>query len=121
MSSLARELEQQNNQQKSQNVHLPKKAKAKKMGITPGEKLLSIVFAGMVFFGAVQMISGQAKVYQVNKDIQEVQASIKNQQKVNSDLKVQVSELSTYERIWTKAKKMGLVLNENNVKVVQEK
>jgi len=120
MGNLARKLEQQNKQQRT-DVQIPKKAAGKRLGITPGEKLLGIVFAGMVCFGAVQMISNQAKIYQVNKDIQEVQSSIKNQQKVNSDLKVQVSELSTYERIWTKAKKMGLVLNENNVKVVQEK
>ncbi|WP_316252525.1 hypothetical protein [Bacillus aquiflavi] len=31
-----------------------------------------------------------------------------------------MSELSTYERIWEKAQKLGLKLNENNVKVVQD-
>ena len=41
------------------------------------------------------------------------------QQKVNSDLEVQVSELSTYERIWEKAKQLGLTLNEDNVKGVE--
>jgi cell division protein FtsL len=75
----------------------------------------------MVCLGAVQMISNQAQIYKVNQKIQEAQASIKDQQKVNGDLKVQVSELSTYQRIWDKAKSMGLELNENNVKVVQGK
>ncbi len=120
MSNLARELEQQKRQRK-QEVQQPKKANAATSWFTPGEKLLGILFAGMVCFGAVHLISTQAKIYKVNKDIQEVQASIKDQQKVNSDLKVQVNELSTYERIWNKAKKMGLELNENNVKVVQGK
>ncbi|WML49346.1 hypothetical protein RCG23_04745 [Neobacillus sp. PS3-34] len=46
------------------------------------------------------MISNQAKIYSVNKDIQDIQVSMKEQEKVNSDLKDQVSELSTYERIW---------------------
>lgn len=120
MGNLARQLDQHHKQQ-TQNVVMPKKAKRKSMGITPGEKLLGLAFAGMLCFGATQIISTQAKIYQVNKNIQEVQSSITDQQKVNGDLKVQVSELSTYERIWTKAKEMGLVLNENNVKVVQGK
>jgi cell division protein FtsL len=81
--------------------------------------VLGLAFAGMVCFGAIHMISNQSQIYQVNKQIQQVQTSIKEQQKVNSDLNVQVSELSTYERILAKAKSMGLVLNENNVKVVQ--
>jgi cell division protein FtsL len=120
MSNLARELEQQKRLQ-NQAVQEPKKANTTKSWFTPGEKMLGILFAGMVCFGAVHMISTQAKIYKVNKDIQEVQTSIKDQQKVNSDLQVQVNELSTYERIWSKAKKMGLELNENNVKVVQGK
>jgi cell division protein FtsL len=122
MSSLARELEHHKQQQEQQQeIHKQKKSHDRKSWLTPGEKLIGLVFAGMVCLGSVQMISNQAKIYKVNKDMQEVEASIKDQQKVNNDLKVQVSELSTYERIWDKAKKMGLELNENNVKVVQGK
>jgi cell division protein FtsL len=120
MSNLARELEQQK-LKGNQEVQQPKQAKITKSWFTPGEKLLGILFAGIICFGAVHMISTQAKIYKVNKGIQEAQTSIKDQQKVNGDLQVQVNELSTYERIWSKAKKMGLELNENNVKVVQGK
>jgi cell division protein FtsL len=120
MSNLARELEQQKEQQ-LQEIHKQKKAHDKKFWFTPGEKLIGLVFAGMVCLGAIQMISNQAKIYKVNKDMQEVEASIKDQQKVNNDLKVQVSELSKYDRIKDKATKMGLELNENNIKVVQGK
>lgn len=118
MSNLARELQHQKHQ-RNQDVQKQKKTKVKKSWFTPGEKLLGIAFVGLLCFGAVHIISNQAKIYQINNDIQEVQSSVKEQQKVNSDLQVQVSELSTYERIWEKAKKMGLALNENNVKVVQ--
>lgn len=122
MSNLARELQQQQQQQQQQRqvVVQPNKARDKKSWLTPGEKLIGLAFAGMVCFGAVHMISNQSQIYKVNKDIQEVQSSIKEQQKANSDLEVQVSELSSYERIREKAKEMGLVQNENNVKVVQE-
>ncbi|RUQ30620.1 cell division protein FtsL [Peribacillus cavernae] len=75
---------------------------------------LSIALVG------VKIVSNQSNIYQTNKDIQQVEASITEQVKVNNDLKVQVGELSTYERIWKKAAELGLMLNENNVKVVQE-
>jgi len=120
MSNLARELEQQQKEQQMQDIQKQKRA-VRKSWLTPGEKFLSLAFAGLVCLGAVQMISNQAKIYKVNEDIQKVQSSINDQQKVNGDLKVQVSKLSNYNRIADKAKKMGLELNENNVKVVQNK
>jgi cell division protein FtsL len=120
MSNLARELQEQQKEQQTQDIQKQKRA-VKKSWLTPGEKFLSLAFAGLVCLGAIQMISNQAKIYNVNEDIQQVQSSIKDQQKVNGDLKVQVSKLSNYNRIADKAKKMGLELNENNVKVVQEK
>jgi cell division protein FtsL len=47
-----------------------------------------------------------------------MESKVSEQQKVNSDLRVQVSELSAYDRIYKKASEMGLIKNENNVKVV---
>ncbi|MCM3768023.1 MULTISPECIES: cell division protein FtsL [Bacillaceae] len=119
MSNLARSLGQQ--QRVEQTVHQGREVKIKKSWLTPGEKIIGVAFAGIICFGAVHLISNQAKIYEVNQEIQAIEAQVKEQKKVNSDLKVQVSELSTYERIYEKAKQMGLVLNENNVKVVQEK
>nr|WP_263328103.1 cell division protein FtsL [Neobacillus sp. Marseille-Q6967] len=118
MSNLARKFQQQ---QVEKTVQEQRSVKTKKYWLTPGEKIIGLVFTGLVCFGAVHIISNQAEIYQVNSDIQELQTSIKEMEKVNSDLAVQKSELSTYERIWEKAKEMGLVLNENNVKVVHEK
>jgi cell division protein FtsL len=117
MSNLAREFQQQ--QQAERTIQERSIIKTKKQWLTPGEKIIGMVFTGFVFFGAVNLISNQAAIYQVNKDIQVVQASVDEQIKVNSDLEVQVSELSKYERILEKAKQMGLVLNDNNVKVVK--
>ncbi|WML43608.1 cell division protein FtsL [Neobacillus sp. PS3-40] len=119
MGNLARNLQQQQQERHNEVQKQHRSEKKNAFWLSPGEKVLGLAFAGMVCFGAIHIISNQADIYKVNKQIQEVQSSIKEQQKVNSDLNVQVSELSTYERILTKAKKMGLVLNENNVKVVQ--
>lgn len=119
MSNLARKYQQQNPAEPT--VQERSNSSIKKSLFTPGEKLIGLAFAGLVCFGAVHIISNQTEIYQVNKDIQDVQTKIKEQQKINSDLQVQVKDLSNYSRILDKAKKMGLELNENNVKVVQEK
>jgi cell division protein FtsL len=92
-----------------------------KVGITKGEKLLGALFITFICVMAVQLIQAQADIYAVNKEIQDVQKAIQEQEKQNEQLQLQVNELSTYERIWQKAKELGLDLNENNVKVVQKK
>ncbi|MCD4838429.1 cell division protein FtsL [Neobacillus sedimentimangrovi] len=119
MSNLARNYTQQQHHAEK-TVQTRKQIKIKKSWLTPGEKIIGIAFAGLVCFGSVHLISNQAKIYEMNKQIQKIEATVKEQQKVNGDLKVQVSELSTYERIYQKAKELGLVIHENNVKVVQE-
>lgn len=116
LSNLARKyLEQQKTEQKVQKTN---QVKIKTSWLTPGEKIIGLVFAGFVCFGAVHIISNQSEIYQVNKEIQVIEGQVAEQQKLNSDLQVQVSELSAYDRIYKKAKEMGLIKNENNVKVV---
>jgi cell division protein FtsL len=121
VGNLARkyQFEKQYEQQKNGQVLIPQKEK--RIWITPGEKGLGLIFGAMVCFGAFHMISAQASIYEVNKDIVSMEKTIGEQKKVNNDLKMQVSELSTYERIWEKARDLGLKLNENNVKVVRDK
>ncbi|MFD2443421.1 cell division protein FtsL [Bacillus sp. CGMCC 1.16607] len=120
MSNLARKLQQEKQYEQQIKGQAIKPKKEKNFWLTPGEKVIGLLFGAVVCFGAVQMISAQASIYEINKDIQTINTSIGEQQKVNNDLKMQVSELSTYERIWEKARKLGLNLNENNVKVVQD-
>lgn len=123
MSNLARNIQEQQQQQQQEKVTIQNTStvKIKKHWLTPGEKIIGMMFAGMVCFGAVHIISNQSQIYEVNKGIQETGSSIEAQKKEINDLKVQVSELSQYSRIEAKAKKMGLSLNPNNIKVVPAK
>lgn len=91
----------------------------KKSKFTLGEKLLGLIFAVAIVFASIVIISNQVSVYKTNIEIQQMESTINEQTKLNSDLYVQVQELSKYERLWEKARELGLVLNENNVKVVQ--
>ncbi|PFA68952.1 cell division protein FtsL [Bacillus sp. AFS015802] len=122
MSNLARNYEQQKVEKSYQSVQAkPKRLNEERRSVvTPGEKILVAIFAMVFCFLAVQIVSTQAAIYDVNKEVQHVETTIEKQEKANNDLKLQVSELSTYERILEKAKELGLNLKEKNVKVVEQ-
>ncbi len=122
MSNLARNFEQPKVERLNQTVQpQPQHVREERRSIiTPGEKILVGIFAMVFCFLAVHIVSTQAAIYDVNKEVQQVETSIEKQEKANSDLQLQVSELSTYERILEKAKELGLNLKEQNVKVVEE-
>ncbi|MBW3113969.1 MULTISPECIES: cell division protein FtsL [Bacillaceae] len=122
MSNLARNYEQQKVEKSYQSVQAkPQRLnEGRRSVVTPGEKILVAIFAMVFCFLAVQIVSTQAAIYDVNKEVQHVETTIEKQEKANNDLKLQVSELSTYERILEKAKELGLNLKEKNVKVVEQ-
>lgn len=111
---------QQKKQQQQTPMKSPKKVIKETRKITLGEKCLCGLFIAFILFAGVKMISNQVTIYKTNKEIQILEASIQTQQKINNDLHVEKENLSSYERILTKAKELGLKLNEKNVKVVQE-
>ncbi|XQY93407.1 cell division protein FtsL [Metabacillus sp. HB246100] len=124
MSNLARKLEQERHEQhQHQHQHNPKQEPIiikRRASITPGEKFLVLLFVGLVLLGAIKIVASSYTMYHANIEIQKTQAKIEEQVKLNSDLHVQVEELSTYERIWEKAKDLGLTLDQNSVKSVQD-
>jgi cell division protein FtsL len=97
-----------------------RKQRKLRIRFTLGEKLLFVSFCVFVMYAAIHMVSNQVKIYQTNREIQRLEETIQEQKKQNNDLYVEVQQLSAYERILQKAKELGLSLNENNVKVVQE-
>ncbi|MFK4998051.1 cell division protein FtsL [Bacillus sp. N9] len=70
---------------------------------------------------AVKIVSAQAAIYEVNKEIEDVKATMHEQKKLNDDLEIQISELSKPDRVLEKAKNRGLNLDKDNVKVVGQK
>lgn len=94
----------------------PKIRKARLFSVR--EKFLFIIFAVVVASFAVSLLHTQGEIQTMSMEIQKVEREITEANNNNVDLKVRVSELSTHERIWEKAKELGLTLNEKNVKVV---
>ncbi|MDT2045698.1 cell division protein FtsL [Priestia flexa] len=108
-----------NTQHEQQKQPVRKVVKKSKRKISVGEKFVYTGTLALMLFGAVQMISNQATLYSTNAEVQALESNIQQQETKNNELKLQVTELSAYERIWAKAKELGLSLNENNVKVVE--
>ena len=90
----------------------------KKKLVTKGEKILYASFLAMSIFSSILIIQNESSIRTATLEIQSIEQSAEEVQKQNSDLRVQIGELSTYERIWSEAKSLGLTLNEQNVKVV---
>jgi len=96
----------------------PDRKHSKKI-FTKGEKVLFVMFITVVAIFSVMILQTQASIHKNSQEIQTIEHQIAETKKQNTDLSIQVSELSTYERIWEKAKGLGLELHEKNVKVVQ--
>lgn len=115
MSNLAVKYKKQ--QYRSQ---MPKQAPrpVKKAKITLLEKLLYTAFIAFLLYAAVAFISNKTMLYEANTEASKLQKTIEKQKTTNNDLKAEVEQLSRYERIAKIAEKMGLKIDENNVKGV---
>jgi cell division protein FtsL len=92
--------------------------KPNKKILTKGEKVLFALFVSVVALFSVMILQTQASIHSSSQDIRSIEQQIDETKKQNTDLSIQVSELSKYDRVWEKAKALGLKLNEKNVKVV---
>lgn len=86
--------------------------------ISAGEKFLFVLFATVLVLCSTMILHTQAQINDVNREVQVLGTEIEATMKENKELAIEVKEKSTYERIWEKAKELGLNMNENNVKVV---
>ncbi|WP_339249544.1 cell division protein FtsL [Sporosarcina sp. FSL W8-0480] len=86
--------------------------------ISKGEKFLFVLFSAILVIFSTMILHTQAQINDTNKEVQLLNNQIVETQKQNTELSNLVSEKSTYEVIWNKAKELGLNLNEKNVKVV---
>lgn len=96
----------------------PNKVRKKSLRISRREKLLILILTLGVISLAVMSLKIQSDINAVNMEINVLEREVTTVSNENVGLKVQVGELSTYERIWEKAQELGLTLNEKNVKVV---
>ncbi|MBO0585874.1 cell division protein FtsL [Sporosarcina sp. E16_8] len=83
-----------------------------------GEKFLFVLFATILVLFSTMILHTQSQINYTNREVQLLGRDFSETTKQNMELSIQVKEKSTYDRIWKKAKELGLNPNENNVKVV---
>lgn len=104
-------------QEAPQTSHEQQKQQRKRKFFSPGEKFLFVVFASSLALASSVLLQRESQINNLNREIQTVSTQIEQTTKQNTELSIQVKEQSTYERVWKKAKELGLDLNKN-VKVV---
>lgn len=114
MNNLAYKPQRQQEQKKQTQI----KTKKVYTKITLGEKLLATILIVFLGFMSSKILTTQASVYEMNKEIVDLNTAITEQEKVNQELGEQVKDLSRYPRILKEAQNDGLKLNQWNVKVV---
>lgn len=106
-------------EQRQERVNKTSTVIVEKGRITKGEIVL-LTFLALIFFAvSLFVVNNYATIHSLNREVHALQSEIENKQRINDDLKLQVTELSEPDRIMKIAKeKLGLTLNENNVKVI---
>lgn len=119
MSNLAVKI-QERRQEEKKHAKQTLVVKRKRSSITLSEKLLFVVFLFLMLVCSIWIISNSVKLYQANIEMQKIEAKIENQEKINSDLNLQVDELKRPERIYKIAKDLGFTLDPSKVKGIQD-
>jgi cell division protein FtsL len=119
VNNLAQQLRKEKNIEVEQSPKSTPKKKLNKFRITPIEKLLLLVCSVAITSVAVMYISNTASIFAENHNIQKLQGQVGKQEKINRDLHLQVTELSSPERIRKIAEEqLGMKLDSKKVKFV---
>jgi len=100
---------------------LPKpeiKINRKRKYLSFGEKTLIVLFTTILVLFSSTILHTESQINDMNREVQTLSGKINDTKKQNTELSIQVRENSTYEKVWEKAKALGLNLNDKNVKVV---
>lgn len=107
---------QDQQQQQQQQQQQPKTQRSRKI-FSVGEKFLFVLFTAILVLFATMILHNESQLNDVNREIQALNGKIEEQAKQNTELSIQVQTESSYDKVWRKAKELGLNLNKN-VKVV---
>ncbi|MCC3736524.1 cell division protein FtsL [Staphylococcus hominis] len=87
--------------------------------LTRFEKFLYITLITAIAVLAIYMLSLKMDAYDTNDKIAELDQKIEQQSNENNAIQSEIKKNSSYERIYDQAKKQGMSLKNDNVKVVR--
>lgn len=94
--------------------------KKSKIRITKGEKLMVFSSAFVVVFILLVQVFCGAMAGNLSLTVEKLKYEIDTQEKKNESLEMQVSELTSYDKIKDVVKDMGLAYNNNNIIVISK-
>lgn len=98
-----------------------KRKKVRKLKITKGERL--VYFTGLflcpIFILVIKIFCG-ASIGNLNISVEKLKYEITSQEKTNESLNMQVSELTSFDKVKDIVKDMGLAYNNENIIVVEK-
>ncbi len=97
------------------------KKKPRKMRITKGERMIYFIGAFLcpISILIVQIFCG-ASIGNLNLSVEKLKYEITSQEKTNESLDMQVSELTSFDKVKDVVKNMGLAYNNDNIVVVEK-
>lgn len=87
--------------------------------LTKFEKMLYIGLITVIALISIYMLSLKMDAYDTRGKIADLDTKIEKQSSENSAIESEIKKNSSYERIYDKAKKQGMSLKNDNVKVVR--
>ncbi|MDQ0299035.1 cell division protein FtsL [Salibacterium salarium] len=118
MDNLAQQLQRQKQQTETVHTHVQQHQIPGK--ISKGEKVIFSAMIIAVLIASVFVVTNYANIYTQEREISNLNQSINEQTEMNRSLELEVSELSSPDRIMYYAKEeLGMELDDKQVKVIQ--
>ncbi|WP_185819772.1 cell division protein FtsL [Salibacterium salarium] len=118
MDNLAQQLQRQNQEKETIQPQVEKHQIPGK--VTKGEKGIFFVMILAVVIASFIVVTNYANIYAQEREISSLNQSINEQTETNRSLELEVSELSSPDRIMYYAKEeLGMELDDEKVKVIQ--
>ncbi|GAB3069496.1 cell division protein FtsL [Salinicoccus sesuvii] len=100
-------------------IHETRKAK-RVIGIKKFEALAYLLLMAMIAAAAIYVLSLKMEAYALQAENTQVESEIVVMEGEISELKTEVTDLASYDRIYEKANELGLELDNGNVKVAEK-
>ena len=97
----------------------PEKQTVKRKVVVQLTRFEKILYIALITVISIYMLSLKMDAYDTRGKIADLDQKIEKQSSENSALKSEIKKNSSYERIYDKAKKQGMSLENDNVKVVR--
>jgi len=96
------------------------KQKKKKITMLKGEKMLYILFIGVLAMFPISTVFTKAILSETNITLEQMKNKISTQEGINESLSMQVDELASLDKIQEIASSKGMSYNNNNIKNINE-